>query len=56
MGPKLKSHKFWMAVAGGLFITLTEGLGVEIDQQTYWSLVGVLIAYIFGEAYIDAQK
>lgn len=53
---KLKSRKFWMAVASGLFIILSEGLGLDIPQEAYWSLVAIASAYILGEAYVDAKK
>ena len=53
---KLKSRKFWMAVASALFIILTEGLGINIDQQVYWVIAAIVLAYIFGEAYVDAKK
>ena len=53
---KLKSRKLWIAVASGLFIILTEGLGVNIAHEVYWSVVGIAAAYIFGESYIDAKR
>jgi len=53
---KLKSRKFWIAVASGLFIVLTEGLGADISQEVYWAVVAVAAAYIFGESYIDARR
>ncbi len=56
MSNKLKSRKFWMAAASGLFIVLTEGLGLNIPTEAYWSLVAVASAYILGEAYVDARK
>lgn len=52
---KLKSRKFWVAVASALFIILTEGLGINVEPIAYWSLIGVAIAYICGEAYVDAM-
>ena len=53
---KLKSRKFWIAVASALFILLTEGLGIDIDQQVYWAVAAIVLSYIFGEAYIDARR
>ena len=53
---KLKSRKFWVAVCSALFIVLTEGLGVDIDQNVYWAVAGIALAYIFGEAYVDANR
>ena len=45
-----------MAVASALFILLTEGLGINIDQQVYWVIAAIVLSYIFGEAYVDAKK
>ena len=52
---KLKSRKFCIALASALFIILTEGLGIDINPQAYWSLVAIMAAYIFGEAYVDSK-
>ena len=53
---KLKSRKFWVAVCSALFIVLTEGLGVEIDKEVYFTVAGIALVYIFGEAYVDANR
>ena len=53
---KLKSRKFWVAVASALFIILSDGLDVNIPQESYFAVVAIAIAYIFGEAYVDARK
>ncbi len=53
---KLKSRKFWVAVTSGLYITLTEGLGVNVPEQSYFAVVAMAAVYIFGEAYVDARK
>ena len=56
MVKKLTSRKFWVAVASGVFVVISEGLGADIPTETYWSVVGLAMAYIFGEAYVDAKK
>lgn len=53
---KLKSRKLWLAVASALFIILTEGLGVDINPEAYWSLIAIVATYILGEAYVDSRK
>ena len=56
MSSKLKSRKFWIAVAGAIILVLTEGLGVDIPREAILSFIGILIAYILGEAYVDSRK
>lgn len=56
MDSRLRSRKFWMAIATAAFIVLTDALGVDLDAQTYWTLVGVAGTYILGQAWVDAKK
>lgn len=56
---KLSSRKFWAAAAG--FVTsILVAFNVDkltIEQVTaIITAVGTLIAYIFGEAYVDAHR
>ncbi|MGB9886769.1 MAG: hypothetical protein ACPLRW_07225 [Moorellales bacterium] len=53
---KLSSRKFWAAVATAVFIVLNEGLGLNIDRETYWKIVALASAYIFGEAIVDVSR
>jgi len=53
---KLKSRKLVVAVMSALFIVLTDGFGVDLQPETYWSLIAVASAYIFGQSYVDAKK
>ena len=53
---KLSSRKFWVAVASAVFIVLSEGLGLNIDQELYWKLVALALGYIFGEAAVDIAR
>jgi len=50
------SRKFLTAMATILFIVLTQLLNVQIDEQAYWSIIGTAIAYILGEAHVDAKR
>ena len=45
-----------MATASFLFVVLTDILGVDINSQTYWSIVGLATAYILGEAAVDFRN
>ena len=53
---KLKSRKFWVAVASALFIILTEGMGIDINPEAYWALIAIVATYVLGEAYVDSRK
>ena len=53
---KLKSRKFWMAVATALLIILNDGLGLDLPKEATLQLAAVVIAYIIGEAAVDAMK
>ena len=53
---KLTSRKLWVAVASAAFIVLSEGLGLDVDQDLYWKLVALALGYIFGEAAVDVAR
>ena len=53
---KLTSRKFWVAVASAVFIILSEGLGLNVDQELYWKLIALTLGYIFGEAAVDVAR
>lgn len=53
---KLTSRKFWVAVATAIFIVLSEGLGLNVDQDLYWKIVTLALGYIFGEAAVDIAR
>jgi hypothetical protein len=42
-------------VAAGIAIA-NDGLGLNLPQEAIMTVAGVVIAYILGESYIDAQK
>ena len=53
---KLTSRKFWVAVASGIFIILSEGLGLNVDSDLYWKIITLALGYIFGEAVVDIAR
>ncbi|QSQ10484.1 hypothetical protein H0A61_02892 [Koleobacter methoxysyntrophicus] len=53
---KLTSRKFWVAVASAAFIILSEGLGLNVDQDLYWKIITVALGYIFGETAVDIAR
>lgn len=56
MGIKLKSRKFWLTVGSVVLVVANEGLGLNIPEESYWAVVLPIMAYVLGEAYIDAKK
>lgn len=50
-----KSKKLWTAVGSLVFVILTDTLGVPIDSETYWVIVGIATSYILGQAHVDAK-
>lgn len=52
---RLKSRKFLMALATALLMILNEGLNLGIPADVYGWIVGVVIAWILGESYVDGR-
>ncbi len=52
---RLTSRKFIMALASAIFIVLNEGLEMGIPTDAYGWLVGVVVAWILGESYVDGK-
>lgn len=52
---RLKSRKFLMALASAIFIILNEGLEMGVPVDVYGWIVGVVVAWILGESYIDGK-
>ena len=52
---KLKSRKFWMAVAAGILVILNDGLGLGIDPEAILAFVGLVVSYILGQGAVDAM-
>lgn len=56
---KLSSRKFWLAVAAficsvGALFGISDSLAAQITSMI--TAGGVVVAYILGESYIDANK
>ena len=52
---RLKSRKFLMALASAVFIVLSEGMELGIPPDAYGWFVGVVVAWILGESYVDGR-
>ena len=52
---RLKSRKFLMALASAIFIILNEGLEMGVPVDVYGWIVGVVVAWILSESYIDGK-
>jgi len=53
---KIKSRKFWMAVVSAVLLVLNEGLGLKVPSDTILSFTGVIMAYLFGQSYVDGKQ
>ena len=56
MPDKFKSRKFWLALVGALLPIIAQALTHEVEIAEAITLsVGVLVAYIFGQGYVDGK-
>ncbi len=55
MWTRIKSRKFLVAVANVIFVFINEVYGAPICREAYWTITGVLIAFIAGESYVDGK-
>ena len=53
---RLTSRKFLVSIIAGLIITFGENFGIDLDPEQVAGLVGVLAAFVTGEAVIDKQR
>lgn len=51
----LLSRKFWLTVATAFTMILSDKIGLELDPETIVAIILPVVAYILGEAYIDAK-
>ena len=51
----LLSRKFWLAVVTAMTIILSDKFGLELDPETVVAIILPVVAYILGEAYVDAK-
>lgn len=56
MPDRLHSRKFWVAILSAVLLVLTDGLGLDIDPATYWSVVSIVSAYVVGQSIVDAKR
>lgn len=56
MFDKLKSRKFWLALGGAILPIAAQAMTGEVGWEEATMLsVGILVSYIFGQAYVDAK-
>ena len=56
MSNKLKSRKFWFAFLGALLPIVAQFMTEEIVMQEALQLsAGIVVAYLFGQGYVDGQ-
>lgn len=53
---KWNSRKLVVSLFSALFIVLNEGLGFGISSDIYQYLVGIVIAYLVMQGWIDKNK
>ena len=53
---RLTSRKFLISIIAGLIITFGENFGIDLDPEQVAGLVGVVAAFVTGEAVIDKQR
>lgn len=53
---KFKSRKFWLAVVAAGLVIFNDGLGLNLPKEEFMTVAAVVIAWILGESYIDANK
>lgn len=51
-----KSKKLWTTLGTLGFVILTDTLGVPIDQETYWAIVGIASSYVLSQGFVDGKK
>ena len=53
---RLKSRKLWVTVLTGAVVAFAGEFGVEIDPENLYALVGLIAAYVGGQAIVDKSK
>jgi hypothetical protein len=56
MSSKFKSRKFWLAIISAILVVLNEGLDLGISSETVITFAGIVLSFIFSEAYLDGKK
>ncbi|AYP68734.1 hypothetical protein BpsS36_00028 [Bacillus phage vB_BpsS-36] len=53
---KWSSRKFLVTVFALVLVTLNDVLGLSINPETYWQIIGAVSVYVLGESVVDAKK
>jgi hypothetical protein len=53
---KWASRKLWALIFSGLFVVLNEVLGLGVNENAYWVLVGLVAPYLIGQGIADLRK
>jgi len=54
MSNKMKSRKFWMALVGAILPIVAAALSQEMPyNEAMMETIAVIMAYIFGQGYVD---
>jgi hypothetical protein len=56
MKQKLASRKLWAAILTAVAMLVTALTGVDLDTEQVLAVTLPIVAYIFGEAWVDAKK
>lgn len=51
----LLSRKFWLAVVTAVTMILADNVGIDLDPEVVVAIILPVVAYILGEAYVDAK-
>jgi hypothetical protein len=52
----LLSRKFWLAVVTAATMILSDAIGLNLDPEVVVAIILPVVAYILGEAYVDARQ
>lgn len=53
---KLKSRKFWTAIASAALVVANQGLDLGLPEDAIMAVVGIAITYILAQGGVDAIK
>ena len=56
IGPRLRSRKWWAAIATGIVLVFGENLGIHLDSDQLWGLAVTAASYLGGQGLVDAVK
>lgn len=56
MSQKLKSRKLWFSIASAVSVFLLEFAGIDVSPEALTALAGIVIAYNFGQGWVDKSQ